>query len=169
MPQSQATTKIVLSAVFILAIIAFVLWQTMSGSAPVTAIPEGTTSAPSETTNPNAGTPQASGGTPDPTPVGSGTAAVYKDGSYTGKATDAFYGIVQVKAVVKGGKLADVVILQAPNDPGHTTEVTNQSMPILVQEAIQIQGAQVDIVSGATQTSEGFQTSLSSALLQAKA
>jgi uncharacterized protein with FMN-binding domain len=167
MPQSSATTKIVLSAVFIIALIAYVLWQTMSGEAPVTATPEGTTSAPHETTNPNAGTPQTSGGTPSP--VGSGTTVLYKDGYYTGKATDAFYGIVQVKAVVSGGKLVDVQILQAPNDPGHTTEVTHATMPILVQEAIRIQSAQVDIVSGATQTTEGFQTSLSSALAQAKA
>jgi uncharacterized protein with FMN-binding domain len=38
----------------------------------------------------------------------------------------------------------------------------------LIQEAISSQSAQVDVVSGATQTSQGFQQSLASALVKAK-
>jgi uncharacterized protein with FMN-binding domain len=55
-----------------------------------------------------------------------------------------------------------------PNDPGHTTEVSASSLPALKQEAIAAQSANVDIVSGATQTAEAFQQSLAAALAQAK-
>src|SRR5581483_7148043 len=40
----------------------------------------------------------------------------YKDGQFTGSAADAFYGLVQVQAVISGGKLTDVKFLQTPND-----------------------------------------------------
>ena len=94
--------------------------------------------------------------------------SVYKDGSYTGTATDAYYGFVQVKAVVKSGKLADVVFLQYPNDRQTSISINQQAMPILKSEAITAQRADVDIVSGATQTSIAFNESLASALAQAK-
>lgn len=163
---SSARYKIALSAFFIIAIVAYVLWQTMSG-APAAQTLGTTTSAPSETTNPNAGAPQAGGNTPPPT--SSGTTALYKNGSYAGAATDAFYGIVQVKAVIQGGRLTDVQFLQYPNDRGHTIEVSQMSMPILIKEAIAAQSAQVDTISGATQTVDGFKASLESALAQARA
>src|SRR5579862_5610814 len=43
------------------------------------------------------------------------TAPTYKDGSYTGTAIDNGYGIVQVEAVISGGKLSDVKFLQMPS------------------------------------------------------
>lgn len=94
--------------------------------------------------------------------------AKYKDGSYTGNAVDAYFGIVQVKAIIEGGKITDVQFLKYPNDRQTSIEISNNSMPILKQEAIAKQDSKVDIVSGATQTSEGFQTSLASALSLAK-
>lgn len=91
----------------------------------------------------------------------------YKDGSYTGPVTDAFYGNVQVKAVITGGKISDVIFLQYPNDRNTSVEINSQAMPFLKQEAIQAQSAKVDGVSGATQTSRAFIQSLDSALQQA--
>lgn len=104
------------------------------------------------------------------TPVPSSASGVYKDGSYTGDTvqTDRGYGPMQVKIVVVGGKIIDVQFLQFPNLPGHTIEVSNESLPILKQEAIASQNAQVDIVTGATQTSQAFQQSLQSALALAR-
>jgi uncharacterized protein with FMN-binding domain len=91
----------------------------------------------------------------------------YKDGQYTGTVADAVYGQLQVKAVISQGKITDVQFLQYPNHSGHTTEVSNMALPQLKSEAIQAQSANVDIVSGATQTSQAFMQSLQSALTQA--
>lgn len=91
----------------------------------------------------------------------------YKDGTYTGTAVQNDYGPVQVQAVVSGGKLTAVNVLQMPNSDPHAQEVTSMSKPILVQEALQAQGSNVDTVSGATQDSQSFQQSLQSALSQA--
>lgn len=99
-------------------------------------------------------------------PVGSIT---YKDGTYTGNVADAFYGNVQVQATVSGGKITDVAFLQYPGDRSTSVRINSQAMPMLKQEAIQAQSAQVDGVSGATDTSKAFIESLSSALNQAKA
>ncbi|MCL4389881.1 MAG: FMN-binding protein [Patescibacteria group bacterium] len=95
-------------------------------------------------------------------------AATYKDGVYTGAVADAYYGNVQVQATVTGGKITDVVFLQYPNDRPTSREINAIAMPALKQEAISAQNAQVDIVSGATQTSMAFQQSLASALTQAQ-
>lgn len=110
------------------------------------------------------------GGTPPPAPVPKPKAAgQYVDGTYTGPAVDAYYGLVQVKATVSGGKLTDVAFLQYPNDRSTSREINAQAMPYLTQEAIQSQSASVDIISGATQTSEAFIQSLGAALSKAKA
>lgn len=91
----------------------------------------------------------------------------YKDGTYTGKITDAFYGNYQVKAIIAGGKISDIQFLLYPNDRGTSIEINTQAMPILKQEAITSQNASVDIVTGATQSSIAFKQSLQSALDQA--
>ena len=95
-------------------------------------------------------------------------AGQYADGSYTGSPADAYYGTVQVKAVVKNGQLADVQFLQYPNTHSNSVYINSQAMPLLTQEAIQAQSAQIDGVSGATFTSQAFQQSLASALALAK-
>ena len=91
----------------------------------------------------------------------------YANGSYTGDSADAYYGMVQVRAVVRGGRIADVQFLQHPGAHENSIFINTRAMPLLVQEAIQIQDAQVDGVSGATFTSEAFRQSLASALTQA--
>jgi uncharacterized protein with FMN-binding domain len=91
----------------------------------------------------------------------------YRDGQYTGALTDAFYGNIQVQAVVTKGQLTDVVFLDYPQDRSNSIKINTRAMPILKSEALQVQSANVDIVSGATATSEAFQQSLGSALAQA--
>ncbi len=100
--------------------------------------------------------------TPPPT-----TQSGYKDGQYTGTVATSVYGDVQVKAVIFGGKITDIVMLKTPTGGGHTAELVASSFPILKSEAIAAQSAQVDVVSGATQNSEGFMQSLASALAKA--
>lgn len=88
----------------------------------------------------------------------------YKDGEFTGIVADAYYGPMQVKAIIRGGKITDVQFLQYPNDRRTSVEINTQAIPYLKQEAIQAQTANVDIVSGATQSTEGFRVTLQSAL-----
>jgi len=95
-------------------------------------------------------------------------AGLYRDGSYNGDSVNAYFGNIQVEAVVSSGKLSDVKILAYPDDRGTSVRINNGALPKLVKEAIASQSAQVDIVSGATQTSQGFQQSLASALAKAK-
>lgn len=102
---------------------------------------------------------------PTPTPVAS---SLYKDGTYTGSVADAYYGYVQVQVVIAAGKISDVTFLQYPSDQSTSRFINSQAMPMLKQEAIAAQSAQVDIVSGASDTSMAFVQSLSSALSNAK-
>jgi len=116
------------------------------------------TSAPGTT-----GTRPAASITPTPTVAG-----LYRDGSYDGDSVNAYFGNVQVAAIVSGGALNDVKILVYPKDRATSARINNAAFPKLIQEAISSQSAQVDVVSGATQTSQGFQQSLASALVKAK-
>jgi uncharacterized protein with FMN-binding domain len=79
------------------------------------------------------------------------------------------YGTVQVKAVIQNGRLTDVQFLSQPGDRRQSQYINAQATPILRQEAIQAQSANVQAISGATLTSQAFVQSLQSALSQAKA
>ncbi len=92
----------------------------------------------------------------------------YKDGHYEGNPADASYGIVQVNAIIDGGKLVDVQFLSYPDSKSYSVELNKYAMPILIYEAINAQSANVDIVTGATMTTKAFIISLNSALDQAK-
>jgi uncharacterized protein with FMN-binding domain len=102
------------------------------------------------------------------TPAPTKTVGLYKDGSYTGSVADAFYGNIQVKAIIQNGKISDVQFLQYPNDRDRSIRINTMAMPILKSEAISVQNQNVDVVSGATDSSQAFMESLGSALAQAK-
>ena len=91
----------------------------------------------------------------------------YKDGTYTGPTVDAYYGYVQVEADVQNGQIANVKFLQYPQDRRTSQRINAQAVPWLTQEAIQAQSASVDIISGATLTSQAFAQSLQVALQSA--
>lgn len=91
-----------------------------------------------------------------------------KDGTVTGAVADAYYGNIQVAAKIQNSALTDVTFLQYPNDRDRSIRINEYALPILRQEAISAQNARVDIVSGATDTSQAFIESLSSALSKAK-
>ncbi len=95
------------------------------------------------------------------------SSGMYTDGSYTGSVANAYYGSVQVEAIIRNGQLADVKFLQYPNSHSASVYINQQAMPYLTQEAIQAQSANVNGISGATFTSQAFAQSLASALSQA--
>ena len=92
----------------------------------------------------------------------------YKDGTYTGPVEDVNWGNVQVQATIQNGKITNVQFLQYPNDRNTSVRINSIADPELEQEAIQAQSANVDTITGATLTSEGFQQSLQNALSQAQ-
>ena len=84
-------------------------------------------------------------------------------GSWTGSAVPTRYGTMQVQVVLKAGKLTGVVVLQQTSG-GRSSEIDSYALPVLTAEALKAQGADIDVVSGATYTSDGYAQSLQAAL-----
>ncbi len=98
-----------------------------------------------------------------PTPVAAG----YRDGSFTGQDAPNQYGDVQVRVTIAAGKITDVQALTLPSDRQRSAEISQQAGPLLHDEVVQAQSAQIDILSGATFTSDSYAQSVQSALDQA--
>ena len=87
--------------------------------------------------------------------------------AYTGSAVTTRYGIVQVKITVSGKKITNVSFAQLTAFDGRSQQINSDAAPILLQETLSAQSANIDSVSGASYTSEGYVQSLQSALDQA--
>lgn len=106
---------------------------------------------------------------PSPTPVSVPKKnGIYNDGTYTGSVADAYYGNVQVEVVIANNRISDVKFLDYPQDRSTSRSINSYAMPRLTQEAIQAQSANVNGVSGASDTSAAFKQSLASALAKAR-
>ncbi|UQU61765.1 FMN-binding protein [Couchioplanes caeruleus] len=93
---------------------------------------------------------------------GSGTSSGGK--TYTGAVTSTRWGDVQVAITVANGKITDVTVPVYPSDNGKDQEINAYALPVLKQETLAAQSADIDTVSGATVTSDGYLQSLQSAL-----
>lgn len=113
-----------------------------------------TTSSTTSTTSPTTST----------TSTTSTAAAQTTTTTLTGDVTDTRWGPVQVQLTVAGGKITAVAVLQYPNGNGRDQQINANALPILVQETLSAQSAEIDMVSGATVTSDGYLGSLQSAL-----
>lgn len=91
----------------------------------------------------------------------------YKDGTYTGSVASTKRGDFQVSVEVSGGKITNINMLTQPTE-GKSAEINKTAIPTYVQEAIDAQGTDIQLVSGASETYSGFKTSLQNALNQAK-
>ncbi len=130
-------------------------------ASPTTA-PASATEAPAET----AAATTVPTATTTPTTTTAPTAAsdqLYADGTWTGEAVDEPWGTFQVEVTVADGQIVDVSLLESPQDR-HSSRINQQAVPILTQEAIAAQSASIDMLSGATWTSESYITSLQAAL-----
>lgn len=96
-----------------------------------------------------------------PTTASGGTATT---STVTGAVADTRWGPVQVQLTIAGKKITDVSVVQYPNGNGRDQEINSQALPILIQETLDKQSASIDMVSGATYTSDGYLQSLQSAL-----
>ncbi|WP_370288956.1 FMN-binding protein [Nocardioides sp.] len=98
---------------------------------------------------------------------GAGSAGSASGTTYTGDSVSTRWGPVQVAITVTDGKITDVAVPVYPSENPRDQEINSYALPQLVQETIAAQSADIDMVSGATFTSDGYRQSLQSALDQA--
>ena len=85
----------------------------------------------------------------------------------TGPSVDTQWGPVQVQITVDNGSVTDVSVVDYPSGNGRDQQINARALPILVSETLDAQSANIDMVSGATVTSDGYIESLQGALDQA--
>lgn len=121
--------------------------------------------AASKPSTPNTTQPQTSSAAPAPVKTTAAPANNSASGTFTGDSVDVRYGIVQVKITVANGQITDAQAVQAPS--GRNDRWTQRAVPILRQQTLQAQSANITGASGASFTSYGWYTSLASALAKA--
>lgn len=123
-------------------------------------------------TSTNSSTAASVGGTGSPG-TGSGSTSGSAAGSasgtqtYTGDAVDTRWGVVQVEITVEQGEITRSQAVRYPQDNPRDQEINSYALPVLAQEVTAAQSANIDAVSGATVTSDGYIRSLQSAIDQA--
>jgi uncharacterized protein with FMN-binding domain len=108
-------------------------------------------------------------GKPSPTvrvalPAPSATRHAYHTGVATGALAQTDYGAVQVRVTVTGGRIVKVTALRLPHGNQMDVQLSKPAARMLERRVISAQSASVDMVSGATYTSQGYLSSLQSAL-----
>lgn len=104
------------------------------------------------------------GATPRP-----GPALIAGERIVDGDAVVTEYGTVQVRVVLAGGRITDVVIVQKHTVHEHSLVLNEFALPRLREQVLDGQSAQVDTVTGATATSRAYRDSLQSAIDRAHA
>jgi len=105
----------------------------------------------------------------------SGSAATSGSGSASSTTTTAsktvagdvvstIYGPIQVTITVKGGKITAVNVPEYPDGTPRDDQINSFALPELIQETVAANSARIDSVSGATYTTQGYLSSLQSAL-----
>ena len=97
----------------------------------------------------------------------SGATVAVEPVTVAGDVVETRWGDVQVEVTLDGSDITEVVALTPPDSDQHTIEISEYVEPILREEAITSDSADVSVISGATYTSEAYARSLQSALDQA--
>ena len=127
----------------------------------------GTTSSGSESESSDATSDgSAAPSTPTPSDSSSSSSSSAATTTITGSAVQTRYGAVQVEVTFSGTTITAVKTLQSPDRDGRDIEINDRALPILQQEVLASQSANIDTVSGATYTSEGYIQSVQSAIDQ---
>jgi uncharacterized protein with FMN-binding domain len=82
----------------------------------------------------------------------------------TGAVAQTRWGPVQVRLKISGGKITAADAVQYPNGNGRDQQINSYALPVLAREVLAAQSGDIDLVSGATVTSDGYVTSLQSAI-----
>ncbi len=125
-----------------------------ASGAPAATSPATSQPAAASTTNPPSSSPTA-------------TSPAAPSGTFTGSTVGTRYGGVQVAVTLAAGKLTAVTALAFPSADTKSAAVSDQAIPLLREETIAAQSAEVATISGATYTSKAWQESLAAALAQA--
>jgi uncharacterized protein with FMN-binding domain len=132
-----------------------------------TTSPTTTATAPPDTSGqpPGGASPPGSGSTTSTAPATT-TTALSANGqrTVTGDVVPNQYGNVQVALVFQGTQIVDVKALQMPFDRARSQDISTQAAPLLHDEVIQAQSANIDTLGGATFTSEAYAQSVQSAI-----
>jgi uncharacterized protein with FMN-binding domain len=112
---------------------------------------------------PSPATPPAPAATPKPSSSG----AAIANGTVTGPVVQTQFGPVQVQVTLANGKITNVTALQLPSDRQRSAYISSIVGPMLQSETLAAQSAQIDLISGATYTSDAYAQSLQAALDQA--
>ncbi len=105
--------------------------------------------------------------TSSPSSSSTGSSGTTASKTYTGSVAQTRWGPVQVEITVQDGRITAATVLQQPNGNPRDTEINDYALPILIQDTLSAQSANIDMVSGATVTSDGYVQSLQAALDEA--
>ncbi|GAA5065227.1 FMN-binding protein [Streptomyces similanensis] len=110
--------------------------------------------------------PAASAGTSAPggAAESGGTTGSTGTKTVTGESAQTRWGPVQVRITLEGGRITDVTAVVYPTENPRDQEINSYAIPELRRETLTAQSADIDAVSGATYTSDGYRRSLQSAL-----
>lgn len=111
----------------------------------------------------------SAGGTGSAPSTGSTTTqpSTAPSGTYTGASVGTRWGNVQVEITVQNGQVVDARAVQVPDGNSMDQQINSYAVPVLEGETVQAGSARIDAVTGATVTSEGYISSLQSALDEA--
>jgi len=109
--------------------------------------------------------PSSPAATQSASPSPSAPAAV--SGSFTGSDYPNRFGDVVVRVMISSGHITDVQAVQLPSDRARSAYISQVAGPMLRSEVLQAQSASIDVISGATYTSQSYAQSVESALQQA--
>jgi uncharacterized protein with FMN-binding domain len=136
-----------------------------TNSIPITETPNPTSSNPTNT-NPTKPAPTTSSNT-NPTPA-TPTQNQAVSGVFTGNIVQTRWGPVQVEITVKNGSISAASALKFPDGDQRSLSISQQAIPYLIQQTLGVVNAsQVQGVTQATYTSDGWRTSLGSAIKKA--
>lgn len=136
-------------------LIGVLVFHTKPSTVSIATIP----AAGAATASPDTTASPRSGSTSRPATTGTRTAV--------GPSVNYSWGVLSVSVTVSGNKITKVGIasLDDGGDP-RSQLIDQQSIPLLEQQALQAQSANIQGVSGASYTSTGFEQSLQGALQQ---
>jgi uncharacterized protein with FMN-binding domain len=163
---TRAAVTIVATAIAVVLLFSF---KTPAQARPRTPAADLAQATPTPSASPTPSDSSAPTPTPTPTPTPSNAGPTYKDGQYTGQDFPNQFGDTQVKVTISGGRITNVQPLQLPFDRQRSAEISQYAAPLLHDEVLQAQSAQIDSLSGATYTSDAYAQSVQSALDQAHA
>lgn len=131
----------------------------LAGAGSVTTAPAvGATSAPTATAGSSSSGSSGSGGS------GTGGSSAGGSRTVTGAVAQTRWGPVQVRLKISGGKITAADAVQYPNGNGMDQQINAYALPVLAREVLAAQSANIDLISGATVTSDGYVSSLQSAI-----